>query len=184
MLFPLAKVERAKRTKSFISRQLSLDVYDPGWAVASVHMIQTMQMFAYIAGFRASTGNAHLCCTGSENPILFISEHLLSRCQMQRSSGQEMKLISFSFFLLLLQTFRGIDGDVRCGDNHTVPSCRLCLFASPPAPLGIDRQNCNTSPDCMLNDDSSMCVMRPTTTTSTTTRPGRTSPAALLYHID
>ena len=121
-----------------------------------------MQMFAYIAGFRASTGNAHLCCTGSENPILFISEHLLSRCQMQRSSGQEMKLISFSFFLLLLQTLRGIEGDVQCGNNNSVSNCRFCLLASPPAPFGIDMRNCNASPDCMLNDDSSDCVNRPT----------------------
>jgi hypothetical protein len=73
-----------------------------------------------------------------------------------------MKLIGFSFFLLLVQTFRGIEGDVQCGDNNTVPNCRICLFTTPPAPLGIDPQNCNTSLDCMLNDDSSDCVRRPT----------------------
>jgi len=71
-----------------------------------------------------------------------------------------MKLLSFSFFLFLVQTFPGIEGDVRCADNHSVPNCRLCLLASPPAPLGIDRQNCNASPDCMLSDNGSQCVRK------------------------
>merc|ERR1712037_960255 len=81
---------------------------------------------------------------------------------MHRSNRQEMKLIGFSFFLLLVHTFRGIEGDVQCGDSNTVPHCMYCIFASPPATPGIDMQNCNTSLHCMLNDDSSVCVRRPT----------------------
>merc|ERR1712037_974723 len=80
---------------------------------------------------------------------------------MHRSNRQEMKLIGFSFFLLLVHTFRGIEGDVQCGDSNTVPHCMYCIFASPPATPGIDMQNCITSLHCMLNDDSSVCVRRP-----------------------
>ena len=71
-----------------------------------------------------------------------------------------MKLFSFSFFFLLVQTWQGIEGNVQCGDNNFVPNCRFCYFTSPPAAPLVDRENCNTSPDCKLNEDSSGCVSR------------------------
>jgi len=82
--------------------------------------------------------------------------------QMHRGNRLEMKLFSFSFFLLLVQTFQGIEGDVVCGKNNREPSCRTCLL-SPEGPLQaprIDLENCNTSPDCMLNENSTNCVTR------------------------
>merc|ERR1712212_1457149 len=78
----------------------------------------------------------------------------------KRSNRQEMKLFSFSFFFLLVQTLQGIEGNVQCGDNNFVPTRRFCYFTSPPAAPVVDRENCATSADCMLNEDSSRCVRR------------------------
>ena len=69
-----------------------------------------------------------------------------------------MKLFSFSFFLVFAQTLQGIEGEVQRGNNNAVPSCFYCMF-NPEANLPVDPENCNTSPDCML--DSSRCVPRP-----------------------
>ena len=88
----------------------------------------------------------------------FISKLIPGNCYTERSNSREMKLFSFPFFFLLAQTLQGIEGEVQCRNNDTVPSCFYCMF-NPEANRPVDPENCNTSPDCML--DSSRCVPRP-----------------------
>merc|ERR1712060_394718 len=85
--------------------------------------------------------------------------------QTQRSNSQEMKFFSFPFFFLLAHTLQGIEGEVQCGNNNAVSSCFYCMF-NPEANPPVDSENCDTSPDCMLNTDSSRCVPRPENSSS------------------
>ena len=72
-----------------------------------------------------------------------------------------MMLFSFSFFFLLAQTLQGIEGEVQCGNNNIVSSCFYCMFNPEANTPNEDPEYCNTSPDCMLNAESSGCVPRP-----------------------
>ena len=76
-----------------------------------------------------------------------------------------MKLFSFPIFFLLAQTLQVIEGEVQCGNNNAVSSCFYCMF-NPEANPPVDSENCDTSPDCMLNTDSSRCVPRPENSSS------------------
>merc|ERR1719187_2240259 len=72
-----------------------------------------------------------------------------------------MRLASLPVLVLLLQTTPGTQGEVRCGSN-SVPNCSFCYYSiSEARTFTPDMNNCATSPDCMLNEDSSACISRP-----------------------